>query len=69
MDISQMQFANGLHGNKKKTKKAGAKNKADVTSFLFCGECSPCAAPPPAIGDVWMTDDEDDEESNIGATN
>lgn len=67
MDISQMQFANGLHSNKQKSKKGGTKNKADVTSFLFCGECSPCAAPPPAIGDVWMTDD--DEESNIGTIN
>ena len=67
MDISQMQSANGLHSNKKKTKKTSAKKNKDVTSFLFCGECSPCAAPPPAIGDVWMTDD--DEESNIGAIN
>ena len=58
-----MQFANNLHHDKKKKKKktnnnntAAKNNNNDVTSFhppiLFCGECSACAAPPPAIGDV-----------------
>ena len=69
MDINQMQFANGLQHHKKKKKKTSTKNNDDVTTFfspvLFCGECSHCAAPPPAIGDVWLTDD--DEESNIEA--
>mmetsp|Transcript_18364 Transcript_18364/g.31061 ORF Transcript_18364/g.31061 Transcript_18364/m.31061 type:complete len:1128 (+) Transcript_18364:369-3752(+) len=69
MDINQMQFANGLQHHKKKKKKTSTKNNDVVTTFfspvLFCGECTPCAAPPPAIGDVWLTDD--DEESNIEA--
>jgi len=61
-----MQFANGLHHNTKRKKKTRAKNNVDATAFLFCGECSPCAAPPPAIGDFWLPDD--DEESNINSS-
>lgn len=67
-----MQFANNLHHDKKKKKKktnnnntAAKNNNNDVTSFhppiLFCGECSACAAPPPAIGDVSFATSADEE--------